>query len=273
MVGIGVGLLLASLVAWLTNIIFTDQEIIAWAWRLPFLLAFIGGLLGWLVRRGVHETPAFRQAQQTAFSHLEFKRELYKQLRQGAIILGLTLFGVVLTYLVYIFIVTYMTSILHYTIRQRLTVNISSIIILILIEPCMGKFSDKIGRRPLMMFAIIGSAIWVLPYFFLLQQHNMLFIFIAQFVMTIFAATYFAIATMAMIEIVPVKSRFTAVSFFYALGVSLFGGGTPFIATLLIKWTHNYMGVGIYLVICALISFLAVYKLNETKKATIVDGW
>lgn len=265
MVGVSLGLLLASLVAWLIHFTFTHAQIITWAWRIPFLIAIFGGVIGWLIRRGVREPALFRQAQQMPQSRLNFKRELAKQFRQGAIILGITLFGVALTYLIYIFVITYMTSVLHYTMRQTLTVNISSVILLILLEPLVGKLSDKIGRRMIMAFAIIGSAIWIWPYFFLLQQHNIIVVLIAQFVMTIFAAAYFAIATVAMVEIVPVKVRFSVVSFAYALGASLFGGGTPFIATMLIKFTHSYASLAIYLVICAFISLIAVHKIRETK--------
>ena len=265
--GVGLGLVLASFIAWLINLIFSHQQIVDWAWRIPFLLALTGGFLGGLIRRGVAEPGLFKQSQQLqmAKSYFSYKRDFFKQLRQGVIILGLTLFAVVLTYLIYIFVVTYMTSILHYTMRQTLTINISSIILLVILEPCMGKLADKIGRRPLMFAAIIGSAVWVFPYFILLQQHQLLTAFIAQFVMTVFGAAYFAVVIVSMVEAVAIKKRFSIVSFFYAVGASIFGGGTPFIATLLIKLTHSYSSLSIYLIVCALLSLCAVYKLRETK--------
>ena len=273
--GEGLGMLVASFIAWIVNLIFVHEQIAAWAWRLPFLLALFGGGLGWFIRRSVPETSLFKEAKQLRMTHsiLNSKRELYKKLRQGASILGLTLFGVALSYLIYIFMVTYLSSVLHYTMREALTINISSVLLLVILEPLMGRLADKIGRRFLMMAAIIGSVIWVFPYFFLLQQHNLAAAFVAQLVMTVFAAAYFSIATVAMISVVPVKSRFMAVSFFYAIGASIFGGGTPFIATLLIKWTHSYTSLAIYIFVCALISFFAVYKLRATKRLPTVDNW
>ncbi len=275
MLGISLGLLLASFIAWLINLTFNHQQVLDWAWRIPFWLALAGGLLGWFIRRSVTEPDLFKESKQLvdAQSYLSHKRELSKRLKQGMIILGITLFGVALTYLIYIFVVTYMSTILHYTTRQTLTINISSVILLVLLEPCMGKIADKVGRRPLMLFAIIGSIIWVFPYFILLQYHQLIWAFFAQSIMTVFASAYFAVATVAMIESVAIKKRFSIVSFFYALGASIFGGGTPFIATLLVKLTDSYLSLSIYLIFCAILSLWAVYKLREPSIKSSDDYW
>ncbi len=83
--------------------------------------------------------------------------------------------------------------------------------------------------------------------------------------MTLFAAAYFGTASVAMVEIVPVYMRFSVVAFAYALAASVFGGMLPLVATLLFKATHSAMSLVLVLVICALISAVAVYKLRETK--------
>lgn len=264
-VGFSLGLLLASFITWMIHTLFSPSEVLAWAWRLPFLLASLGGFVGWLARRGVPETQSFLEIHQLPDTYFGLRRHYAKQLRPALFIIGIVLFGSVLGYLIYVFFITYMTDVLHYTAQQALSIEISSVILLVLLEPWMGKLSDRIGRRPLLAFAMINSVIWIGPYFFLLQQHNLALALLAQCVMTLFMAAYYAIDIVTMVEIVPVQIRGTVVSVAYAVAASLFAGMTPFLATLLIKVTHAYISLVIYVTIAALISLLTVYKVRETK--------
>ncbi len=96
------------------------------------------------------------EAIQLPQSYPSLYREYAKQLRPILMIIGMTVFITVLWYLIYVFSVTYMTNMLHYTTHQALGINIFSIMLLVLLEPWVGKLSDYIGRRPLMIFALIG---------------------------------------------------------------------------------------------------------------------
>ena len=263
--GYSLGLLMASLLMWLINTSFDQVEMMRWAWRLPFLLAALGGIVGWLARRAVPETDLFLETYKLPQSYFTTRRDIAKQLRPTIMIVGIQLFAAVLGYLIYVFMVIYMSNILHYTIRQALGIHFVSVILLVLLKPCMGMLSDRIGRRPLMFFALIGTMLWAWPYFWLLQQHSLALALLAQLVMTLFAAAYIAIDIVTMVEMVPLQWRFTVVSIAYALAVSLFGGITPFMATLLIKAMNSYYSLALYLVVAALISLFAVYKIRETK--------
>ena len=158
-----------------------------------------------------------------------------------------------------------MSSVLHYTMRQALGVVIVSVTLLVLLQPWAGVLSDRIGRRPVMALALIGGMLWIGPYFWLLQQHNLLLALLAQCVMTLFAAAYIAVAMVTSIEIIPIHLRFGVVAFAYAVTLSVFGGSTPLIATLLLKTSLSYYGLMLYIVVCGLISLFAVYKVRETR--------
>ena len=265
--GTSMGALLAVFASWLIHISFSDSVIIAWAWRLPFLFGLLGGLLGWFARRAVPETELFLETQKLPQSYFNSRRDYAKQVRPALIIMGIKLMPSVLGYLFYVYITTYMSNILHYTMSQALTITMVSITFLAFLEPWMGKLSDHIGRRRLMMFSIIGSVIWVWPYFWLLQQHNVALALLAQGIMTIFAAAYLAIALVTMVEMIPIQMRFTVVSLAYAVAASVFSGMTPLVASLLINITHSYYSLILYVLISALISAIAIYKARETRLA------
>ena len=263
-VGMCSGSLLGCFVAWVIHILLNPTAVVTWAWRIPFLLASLGGLLGWFMRRGVGETQLFHEMQRMPESFLDFYREYLKHIRKGIIIVGMTVFATVVSYLIYAFFFVYMTSVLDYTPRQTLTIRITSTIVLMLLMPFMGKISDHIGRRPLLTGALFGAMIWIWPYFWLLQQGNFGLAMLAALVMTLFAAAYFGVYMVAIVEVVPVQMRFRVVSLAYAVAISLFGGMTPFLATLLLKTWHSYIGLAIFFLVCALISLFAIYKTKET---------
>ena len=263
--GGSLGILLASFVSWLVHINFSDLVVVQWAWRLPFLLGLLIGLIGGLIRRDIPETQLFEKIRHRApVTHLAFYRKYAQHMRQIATIIAMIFSGVVIFYLFYVFSITYMTTILSYTQRQALSINILSIILLFVLEPCMDKLSDHIGRRPVMILAIFGIMLWIWPYY-LLQQHSITAALLAQGVVTLFTAAYFAVVTVIMVEIVPVYIRFGVVAIAYALAASIFGGGTPLVATLLLKLKHPYVSLALYIDLCLLISLIAVYKVRETK--------
>ena len=265
--GSGVAFLLASLIAWLIHISFSDAAVVSGVWRLPFLGGALIGWVGWFMRRRIPETELFQQTIRMPEYYLRAYSEYAKQLRNGIIIVTLTLFSAVLGYLIYVFMVTYMTSVLRYTHAQALSIIILSTSVLVLLEPLMGKLSDHIGRRSVMALALIGSVIWIWPYFWLLQQQNILLASLAQLVITLFASAYIGAKAATIVEIIPVHLRFTVSAFAYAVALSLFGGVTPLGATLLIKATHSPYSLALGVTLCALISAIAVYKVRETSGA------
>lgn len=64
--GLTAGILLGSLVNTAINLVFSPEAILKYAWRLPFLLGGILGLIGMLLRRKLAETPVFKAMRQEA---------------------------------------------------------------------------------------------------------------------------------------------------------------------------------------------------------------
>ena len=62
--GPSIGTLIAAGVIALTLHYTTDEELLAWGWRLPLLLSVVLVLFGLWLRVGVTETPQFRELEQ-----------------------------------------------------------------------------------------------------------------------------------------------------------------------------------------------------------------
>ena len=151
---------------------------------------------------------------------------------------------------------------------------ISCSIFIIVLEPIMGKLGDWIGRRRVLIFAIIGCTLWSWPYFWLLQQNNIASALIAQLVMVILFTACVAVYSVYAVEIVPVHVRFSVVGIGLALSDSIFAGMTPLVSTVLMQKTHTYLSLVGYIMVCALISLFAIYRhwVRETK-CTIKEDW
>ena len=61
--GLTIGILFGSLIAMAMNLLFTPQQLESGAWRIPFLIGGVFGLVAMYLRRWLHETPVFSEMQ------------------------------------------------------------------------------------------------------------------------------------------------------------------------------------------------------------------
>ncbi len=264
------GMLIAAGAAWLVTYFIPEHAIIDYGWRLPFVGALIGGVVGLWLRTRASETKAFQEVQRhnTRLSHplvesfVYFRRALIR-------IVGLTWLGVVATYLTVVFMPTYMSSVLHYSLHEALTINLVSIVSLLIWIPAAGMLSDRYGRRTMMAIGAVGLMVGILPYYGLLTMGNNWIAFIAQSGIMIPLGIYCGVTPTCIVEMVPPHVRFSATTFGYNMGAAIFGGTTPLIAIWLIHKTGFVLSPGFYLIFCGLFSLAVVYRMDETAKAKL----
>jgi len=267
MMGGNLGTLIASAVCWILTYSVAHHAVLQWGWRIPFMLAMLGGIVGLYFRLHVTDTAVFQRikAAQTARTPPPFISMFRSHLKELLFILCLTWMGVVVTYLVFVYMTTYMSTVLHYHLVDALMIDTVSMLVVVIIIPIAGLVSDRVGRKPIMMFGALGVAIAIIPYFYVLQLGYLSLAFIAQLIIAVPAACFFAVCPVAMVEMVPAEVRYSVSSFGYNVGAAIFGGTTPLIAMLLIHETHNQLSPSYYLIVCAIITFTACIFMTETK--------
>jgi len=129
--------------------------------------------------------------------------------------------------------------------------------------PCMlffGHLSDKIGRKKVFIGGSIAFMLWIFPYFWLLDQKSVGAAALAVGVgLGIIWSSYGAMIGTLLAEAFPPDIRYTGMSLGYQIGAALVGGPMPLIATALIAYySGSYVPVVVFLVLCALVSIVAV---------------
>jgi MFS transporter, MHS family, proline/betaine transporter len=263
-IGANAGFLLATTVLTILSITVTTATLMAWAWRIPFLLVGLIGILLLYYRMQLVETPAYLHLQQFATIVKQpflvaIRRSPFTLLR----IISLTCMGTTFYYAFF----GYMP---HYLIQSgRLkftsvfivqTVFLSCMLIFILLAGILG---DKWGRKRMLQITASGMLLAVVPCFYLLHQNYLPYMILAFTIATLLSALEQGNNLSAMVENCPTDIRYTAVSFAYNCGNALFGGTAPLIIGLLSQ-RFNYFAPIYYLLLMVSITLVGIFSLPAT---------
>jgi MHS family proline/betaine transporter-like MFS transporter len=264
------GILLGSAVSsFITNVL-PKEDIAEWAWRIPFLLGISLGIFGLYLRRGLDESPTFKNLKESGQLSDSPVREAFKyHWRTILTIVGSTCVGSVNFYIIFVYLTTFLTDETHIPLSKALDINTLSMVALLILTPTFGYLSDKVGRKPFLIAGCIIIAIFAYPLFRVLTIGNVTYDMLVQLVFALGLSMVFGPYGAMIVEQFPARVRMSAISIGYNLGFAVFGGTAPLLATYLIKETGNKLAPSYYLVLAAVVSLIVFVKLRETYKDEI----
>ncbi|WP_435609589.1 MFS transporter [Pseudomonas knackmussii] len=147
----------------------------AWGWRIPFLLSSLVLVAGFIIRREVHETPAFvneEAKQQVAKSPIaEAFRHSWKHILLVMVMALMNVIPVVAT----IFGAAYAVQPAYgigFDKSVYLWIPVVGNVVAVLTIPFVGNLSDRIGRRPTLMTGALGSGVLAFAYLYAISIHS-----------------------------------------------------------------------------------------------------
>ena len=273
--GAPAGLFLANLMVLLFSWISGDQFLV-WGWRVPFLLSIVMVGVGLWIRLGILETPVFQRIldrQETARAPVI---EVFKR-QPGTIVLTalLRLAEQSPGYIFNAFIFTYGTTVLGASRDLLLIGLITTTAIGFCWAPIAGALSDKIGRRQMYIIGCVFVAIFTFVYFAMLDTKIPAMIFIAVALSFIPVMTMYGPEAALIAEAFTPRLRYSGASIGYQLASIIAGGPAPFISTYLFATYHSTFPIGIYVVVCAVISIAATLMLPDytNKEISTEEGY
>ena len=253
-------LLLGSLTGALLTGLLPAADIEAWGWRVPFLLGLLIAPVGLFIRFRVSETDSFKailreRAARPEASFSPLRDTLGKHRSAVVVGFGITIAWTVCTYFFLVTMPTYAVRQLGVPQSASFLANSVGLVLIVILAPVFGAWSDKVGRRPIMLAAACGILLSCWPLlFWLTHQPSVVNLVLAQIVFAVLIAGFSGPAPAAMAELYPPAMRSTGLSIAYNLAVTIFGGFAPFITTWLIVQTGSSLAPAWYVMLAAAIS-------------------
>jgi MHS family alpha-ketoglutarate permease-like MFS transporter len=255
--------------------VLTEQQLMSWGWRIAFGIGALGALVGMYLRRSMDESDSYRAEAAKGDQAGQPRgglRLLMQYPRQCLLVVGLTLGGTVTFYT----FTTYLQRFMHLTSgipNSTVTViNFAALVVFVALQPLAGALSDRIGRRPLLMFFGIGATVCTAPLLMLLANtRNALAAFAIMLAGLVIVTGYTSINAIVKAELFPTSIRALGVGLPYGLTVAIFGGSTEYIALALKNAGHEQVFF-YYVAGCALISLLVYSRMRETSRNSPLDA-
>ncbi|MFI4998547.1 MAG: MFS transporter [Reyranellales bacterium] len=257
------GILLGSATGAVIAAFLPPDVVTNWAWRVPFLLGLLVGLVGYLLRRHLHETPIRVEGRsplvETAQRHLPLLARLA----------GLSVFNAVPFYIVFLYVVSWLQSVDGIAPARALEINTGCMVALIPVVLAAGWLSDRIGRNRLAGGALILGLIAAWPLFWLMHHPNPALILLGQLGFVLIVGVYGGVQPAALVEAAPLRVRCSVVALGYNVTVGVIGGLTPLAAAWLIRRTGNDFSPAYMIMAAAAISLCALFFQRETYLETL----
>ncbi|MCS4510800.1 MFS transporter [Xylophilus ampelinus] len=275
MTGQMVALLLGAAAGTLITEIFTQEQLMAWAWRLPFAFGLLIVPVAIYIRRHVEEPEAFKQmkAAQAAGTvrQATLGEMLRSHLRETLVGMGLVVTLTVSIYITFTYLTTFSTVTLKLPLRDTFLVQMASAAFMIVLMPIMGAWSDRVGRRPLMIGSLIGYLLVLYPaYAWLTAEPSITRLLVAQLSICVFVSVYFGVFSTVVAELFPANVRSLGMSIAYNIAVMVFGGFAQFIVTWLIRATGSPMAPAYYVMFGVGVGLVAAFFVRDRTHDTTI---
>jgi metabolite-proton symporter len=265
-IGVPVGMILATSTLWVLTSMLSPEEFMAWGWRIPFLLSIVLIIVGYLIRRAVEESPVFEDLQRRRKESSAPLRELLRTHKKSVLLTAIIFIGNnAAGYLLIAFFATYAVTVLG---MDRPTVLLATTLASfgwLVFTLWGGAVSDRLGRVRTFQIGYTFLALWAVPMWFLIDTGDIVWYFVALFVMTFGLGLSYGPQASLYAEMFPANVRYSGVSIGYALGAILGGAFAPMIAEALMGATGQSWTIGVYIAVAALISLTGVSLVKETK--------
>ncbi|MBU9445237.1 MHS family MFS transporter [Burkholderia aenigmatica] len=262
-VGVPLGTLIANIVFLICANAMSTEALLAWGWRIPFLLSAVLVYVGYLIRVNVDETPEFAtiriHAAQARLPFVDMLKFHWVEVILGAL---LTMSGGVAFNLIVTFGLAYGTQTLGFSRSMMLTFAMAACALCTLLVPVFGRIGDAIGHRRVLAFGIVAEGLFAFPMFWLMDVKSIPFTLVGFLTMAVaFAANYAPNATY-LAGLFKANVRYSGLSVTYMLAGLISSAASPFVTTALLNATGKSSSVAWYMIICSTASVTALMLLK-----------
>jgi MFS transporter, MHS family, proline/betaine transporter len=264
MVGQGFAVLIGALLGALVTRGLSPDALDSWGWRVPFLFGLVIGPIGLYIRRYLSETNAFVEARSASSNEPRLMTTLSTHLKEKLVCIGTITFGTIAFYVILVYMPTFARTQLHLQLDEAFAAQSIGLVWMIALIPVFGLLCDRIGRKPIMIVALILYLMLAYPLFSWVSRNPSFgnLVLMQVILCGILAAFYGPVSTV-LAEQFPARTRSTRLSIAYNIAVMVFGGFAQFFVTWLIEVTGSPIAPAFYVMFGAAVGLLAAFFLVD----------
>ncbi|SKF62745.1 MFS transporter [Mycobacteroides abscessus] len=255
--------------------VFDTAQVHEFGWRIAFAVGGVAAIVVYWLRRTMDESlseeqlAAIKVGADTSSGSM---RELLTRYGKPLLLCFLITMGGTLAFYTYSVNAPAIVKAAYKDQAMTATwINLAGLIFLMLLQPVGGIISDKVGRKPLLLFFGFGGVVYTYVLItYLPQVHAPIVSFLLVAVSYVLLTGYTSINALVKSELYPSHVRALGVGVGYALANSVFGGTAPLIYQALKEHDQVPLFIG-YVTVCIAISLVVYLLFLKNKSQTYLD--
>ncbi|NYI88803.1 MHS family proline/betaine transporter-like MFS transporter [Amycolatopsis endophytica] len=269
------GYAFGATIATVLTAVLSEDQLLSWGWRIPFLIALPIGLVGLYLRLRLEETPAFSnfvtaEGKQRKSAGQEFRTIFVRYWPAMLLCAGLVLAWNVTNYMLTSYMPTYLTDTLPghgddgvgETAAQVLQIVV--LVLLMFVVTFLGRLSDRFGRRRIVLVGCVGLIVLSLPAVLLLRAGGDVATFAGLALMGLTLVCFSSTLPSTLPAMFPTHIRAGALSIAFNVSVSLFGGTTSTVMGALVAATGDLNWPAYYLIAAGIVGAVCIHFTRES---------
>lgn len=270
--GISISMAAGSAIYTLITHLFSNEQVVAFGWRIPFVFGGIIGAVSFCLRSKIAESPMFlhlhEKGRVVAVPFLDVCRLHFNHVVRG---FGLVWLGAVIVCVIYLCLPLYLSQSTGYSLRVLAPMQTLNLILYSMFIVIFGYWSDKIGRKILLTIGSSCFVIFSVLIFSIFYMGHLWLVMVGMILFSIFSGMIVGCFPCAMVEFFPTAVRYTGFSLSYNIGFAVLGGLSPLIVTLLFNFTHNPLVPGFYLTLGGLVCLWSAICMQDKSQQGLDD--
>lgn len=266
------GYALGAAVVLVLQVVLGEAAMADWGWRIPFFVAGPLGAIGLYLRSQLDDTPVYQdlegagESEESATHGLRDLMVRYwrPMLTMAALVVPLN----VVNYTLLVYMPAYLETKLGMEANPALVVILLGEVAMMCLLPWCGSLSDRVGRRPMWWFSMIGLFVFALPMYLLIGT-GFVGAVIGFAVLGLLYIPQLSTISATFPAIFPAHVRFAGFAVTYNVFTAIFGGTAGTVNETAVEWTGFLEFPAAYMMGACVIGMIGVHFLKETAGASL----
>jgi MFS family permease len=244
-----------------------DEQFLTWGWRVPFLFSAVLVVVGLVIRSKVEESQDFLA---TKAQHDVVRIPIATVFRTASLIVfcgvAASTLGIAAAFFQNTFLVSWWTNELGQSREAILNLGFVIAVWQFVWQPIAALIAARIGRDRVMVMGVVLSVVVTIPYFLAILSGSVLLVGLAQFVLIVGAAGYYAMLASFLAEAFAPNVRYTGVALANGLCAMIIGGSTPLIAQAILGVAGPW-GVAVFFALLSVLTLVGIIGMRRVQRA------